>query len=137
MYTFIRTIDILKSMKWSNSLRIVRMLIVVCLVGCRDDDSQVTHDLNSSDVDFSDVNSTDSLVHSDTDAVSDHSNGSSDDADAQQPTTKADQQSIEEPSKEPPKELTETEKVEQWLESVSVYTTKECVNDQGKAIVAS
>ena len=64
-------------------------------------------------------------------------NGSSDDADAQQPTTKADQQSIEEPSKEPPKELTETEKVEQWLESVSVYTTKECVNDQGKAIVAS
>ena len=69
MYTFIRTMDILKRMKWSNSPRIVLMLIVVCLVGCRDDDSQVTHDLNSSDVDFSDVNSTDSLVHSDTDAV--------------------------------------------------------------------
>ena len=118
---------ILKSMKFNNLYIGLLLLGAVFFPGCgdyttvQDGDSLDVNstDFNSTDADFQDVNSTDVADVEDLDAGRDAG------------TADAGSVASSPQKPEPPKELTEKEKVEQWLETVGAYTSKEYIEGEG------
>ncbi len=118
-------LDILKTMQCLRFKLVVLLLLTLTSYGCRDEDS-VSLLTNSTDVNSTDVTSLD--------VDDDHGHDSAD----VRPEVSADdamEQIVEKPKQKPtpeapPKELTELEKVEAWLESVGASTTKEYENNE-------